>query len=330
MRLSRVVMAGAGLAAAGVAAAAAVQRRPPLPADEDSFFPIAGPPADGNLRCMFLGNSTILITDGESSILTDGFVSRPGLVQVGTRTIGPKDAEIRKALNLSGIRRLDAVICAHSHYDHAMDAPVVAELTGATVIGSDSTLNIARGYGLGENQLRATEVNRPFVVGNFEIELRESIHSPKGKFVGFIESPLAAPARASCYRMAECYSIIIRHLPAEGDPNGTVVVHASANFLPGVLEGVTANTVFLGITLIGKQGEQFRESYWNETVRTVGARNVIPVHWDDFFRPLSEPLVPLPYLADDFPRAWADVKGRAASAQLVCGLPRLWEWIDPA
>ena len=35
--------------------------------------------------------------------------------------------------------------------------------------------------------------------------------------------------------------------------------------------------------------------YWTETVRAVGARRVVLIHWDDFFRPLSKPLRALPY-----------------------------------
>ena len=31
----------------------------------------------------------------------------------------------------------------------------------------------------------------------------------------------------------------------------------------------------------------------------MGARRVIAIHWDDFGRPLSQPLVAFPYLIDD-------------------------------
>ena len=34
-------------------------------------------------------------------------------------------------------------------------------------------------------------------------------------------------------------------------------------------------------------------------MRAVGARRVVLIHWDDFFRPLSEPLRALPYAGDD-------------------------------
>jgi hypothetical protein len=31
----------------------------------------------------------------------------------------------------------------------------------------------------------------------------------------------------------------------------------------------------------------------------VGARRVVPIHWDDFARSFEDPLVALPYFADD-------------------------------
>lgn len=34
-------------------------------------------------------------------------------------------------------------------------------------------------------------------------------------------------------------------------------------------------------------------------MQAVGARRVIAIHWDDFFRPLSKPLRALPYAGDD-------------------------------
>ena len=47
------------------------------------------------------------------------------------------------------------------------------------------------------------------------------------------------------------------------------------------------------------QPEPYLVNYWTETVRAVGARRVMLIHWDDFFRPLSKPLRALPYPGDD-------------------------------
>ena len=102
----------------------------------------------GRLRAVFLGVSTVLLTDGETSVLTDGFFSRPSKLDLAFKRLVPNPARVRATLARFGISRLDAVFVVHSHFDHALDAPLVAELTGARLIGSESTHNIAAGQGL--------------------------------------------------------------------------------------------------------------------------------------------------------------------------------------
>ncbi|GAA14891.1 hypothetical protein GOALK_118_00090 [Gordonia alkanivorans NBRC 16433] len=75
--------------------------------------------------------STMLLTDGATTILTDGFFTRPGLPRVRAGRIRPDRKKIRAALNRFGIGAVDAVFVVHSHYDHALDAPDVAAMTGA-------------------------------------------------------------------------------------------------------------------------------------------------------------------------------------------------------
>jgi len=107
----------------------------------------------GSLRIVFLGVTTILFDHGETAIMTDGFFSRPGLLTSFFCKIRPDGARIDHALKRSGITKLAAVLTAHSHHDHVMDSPTVAKRTGALLIGSESTANIARGEGL-EDQIR--------------------------------------------------------------------------------------------------------------------------------------------------------------------------------
>jgi L-ascorbate metabolism protein UlaG (beta-lactamase superfamily) len=57
--------------------------------------------------------------------------------------------------------------------------------------------------------------------------------------------------------------------------------------------------VLLGVGTLGKQDDAYREAHWREVVQAVGARRVIPIHWDNFWRPLDQPLQPMPLLLDD-------------------------------
>ena len=68
--------------------------------------------------------------------------------------ISPNRAVIIKDLKRAGIDQLDAVILVHSHFDHAMDAGLVAELTDAKLMGSSSSIQIGKGYGLPAEQMQ--------------------------------------------------------------------------------------------------------------------------------------------------------------------------------
>jgi L-ascorbate metabolism protein UlaG (beta-lactamase superfamily) len=98
------------------------------------------------LTVMFIGVATLLFDDGETAIMTDGYFSRP--TQNELRSITPDRAAISKALKRAGVTSLAAVIPVHSHFDHALDSPIVAMETGALLVGSSSTANIGRGQGV--------------------------------------------------------------------------------------------------------------------------------------------------------------------------------------
>lgn len=69
--------------------------------------------------------------------------------------------------------------------------------------------------------------------------------------------------------------------------------------------------------------------YWTETVRTVGVRRVILIHWDDFFRPLSKPLRALPYAADDLDLSIRILDELAAQDGVALQMPTVWRREDP-
>ncbi len=266
--------------------------------DHPSLVPYAryllppGEPASG-VSVTFLGVSTILIRDGETAFLTDGFFSRPSLARVAFAQLEPDRQIIAGSLERAGIDRLAAVFVVHSHYDHAMDAPEVARRTGALLVGSESTANVGRGWGLGEDRLRVPEPGEPMRFGDFTITLIRSRHFPHGRATGEITEPLVPPARAMAYVEGGSWSVHVEH------PEGNLLIHSSAGWIPDALAGYRADVVLLGIGLLGTRDEGYRQTYFREVVETVGARRVIPIHYDDFTRPLDQPLLPLPAFFDD-------------------------------
>ncbi len=252
------------------------------------------PTAPGaSVSLTFLGVSTILISDGETALLTDGFFTRPSLAKVALGKVEPDRETIVEALESADIDTLEAVIVVHSHYDHSMDAPEVARRTGALLVGSESTANVGRGWGLPEERLRVPASGEPIRFGDFTVTLIQSKHFPHGQAMGEITEPLVPPARAMAYQEGGSWSVHVGH------PLGNLLIHSSAGWIPGALDGYQAHVALLGIGLLGTRDEAYRQEYLREVVEAVGAQWVVPIHYDDFTRPLDQPLLPLPAFFDD-------------------------------
>lgn len=273
----------------------------------------SSPPHPATLRANWLGVSALLLRDERGAVLIDPFFSRPeGIIRMAlNREIQPDEALINQWLLRVGITTLDAVLVTHSHFDHAMDAGVVARLTGARLIGSESTLNIGRGAGLTEDRLVKIESADPITLGNFAVRFVETAHAGAtgGKPTGTIDAPLHPPAPYLDYKLGGTYSLLIEH------PQGRILHHGSAGYIPGALDGYRADVAFLGVALIDEM-----ESYLRETVDAVGAGRVIPIHWDDFTKPLAQPLVPMPFVVqlDNF---FSDMRRLRPAIQVQTMLP---------
>jgi L-ascorbate metabolism protein UlaG (beta-lactamase superfamily) len=282
------------------------------------------PAAEGDLAVTFLGVSTLLLDDGESAILTDGYFSRPSLVKVGLGRIAPDVDRIDAALARTGTEQLAAVLPVHTHVDHALDSAVVAQRTGGLLIGGESVANLGRGHRLPEEQLRVVAPGESLRLRGFDVTWVESRHCPPDRFPGPITEPVVPPARAAAYRCGEAWSLLVEHRSGR-----TVLIQGSAGFAPGALAGYRADVAYLGVGQLGLQDEGYRRTYWAETVQTVGARSVVLVHWDDFFRPLDVPLRALPYAGDDLDATMRTFEELALQQGVELHFPRVWQREDP-
>jgi L-ascorbate metabolism protein UlaG (beta-lactamase superfamily) len=309
----------------GCLVAVQLQRQPDWRAVDIPTLAAAHPAtlATGQVRLRFAGVSTLVFDDGETAWMTDGFFSRPSLWAMLTQPMSPNPARITQALQVLQVKQLAAVVPLHAHYDHAMDAPVVAQRTGARLIGDASALHIGKGLGLPLAQMQEVQPQEVVVLGQFRLQFIASRHSPTlysdGHARESITQDLVPPQRAPAWREGQVWSLWVTH--AQG---GSWLVQGSAGFLPGALDHVRAETVFLGVGTLGHKDTAYRSAFWQATVQAVGARHVIPVHWDNFWRPLDQPLQAMPYLFDDFAVTMQDLRTRAQANHVQLHLPPLW------
>lgn len=248
---------------------------------------------DTAVTVQFAGVSTLLISDGTTTILTDGYFTRPSALQVGFGKIAPNEADVKWAVKRLGITTLDAILVVHSHFDHAMDAPLVAKLTGAPVYGSESTANICRGLGVQEWQLRLLVEKQSLQFGNFRVtpilsnhyefpneRVRESALGGNQE----ITAPLIPPVEQEAYKMGGAYTFYFEH------PLGSFLIHSSAGWKENTLDSIQADVVFLGVGGLGAQTEDYQEEYFRQIVDQVNPHKLVLIHWDALTGSIRKPL----------------------------------------
>lgn len=274
--------------------------------------------------------------------MIDGFFSRPHLDgmgfgrRLGLRPIKPNKARIEYALRRGGIDRLDAIFVTHAHYDHAMDAPTVATLMKAHLIGSPSTRNVAYGEGFDKTLLHTVKPGATCRFGDFLVTMYKTPHGPTPLDIGGeITGPLEHPATVWDYKEGGNFSFHIEH------PHGNILIIPSGKLEGGEFEGVAAEAVFLGVAqftrrwdkLPGPRPDDEAQRYWDQAVVQPRARVVIPIHWDKLLRPLSQPLRPFRTPVDHFDRtmSWlTHLAGTLEPKGVRFILPQAFDRIDLA
>jgi L-ascorbate metabolism protein UlaG (beta-lactamase superfamily) len=244
-------------------------------------------PAAGAVKVTYVGTTMMLVDDGTTQIVIDPFVTHIGLVDAGLdRAVSTDEDAVTTALERVGANRVKAIFVSHSHYDHAFDLAAVERHTGALVYGSRSTLNVARGGGIPEVQLRLFDLDAPATIGAFTVRVLASKHSPNplGGEGATIDEPLRQPTRIRAYKEGGTYDFLITR------DDHRMLFKGSANWIPGALDRVRADALFLGVGGLGKEPDAFVDGYFAATIDTVRPMLVIPTHWNDFFSPAEPPL----------------------------------------
>ena len=241
--------------------------------------------AGQDLTVIWFGVTTLLIDDGVTQILIDGYFSRPSLLDIALeRMIEPDLAAIEGMLSRFEINRLKAVIPVHSHFDHALDSAEVAKQTGAQLMGSDTTAQIAAGSHLPITQIKVIETETIYPVGAFEVTFYPSQHAPlasNSAISGTVAAPLTLPAPYTAWKLGQAYTLIITH------PKGRMLIQGSAGFVPDALAAIKVDAVFLGTGGLPNLSRAHQLAYLDEMVTQRHPRRVYTIHHDDLFGDLG-------------------------------------------
>lgn len=252
---------------------------------------------NSSVTLRWFGAAGIELRSNGSVLVLDPFFTRPPLRSL---VVGRPAPDV--SLVAEHIRKCDHVLVTHTHYDHVMDVPAIVRNTGATAHVPPNGYPLLRAHGVAAHQIHVIEPGDEFSLGPFAIVVYEAEHFRlPGVESGTMVRNLKPPLRLRDYRMDVCLSFLIR-------AEGFRVLRGNARSGPHVPADVFC---------IGAENEAH---HYARMLSLARRPVVIPVHWDDFFRPLSRPLRPRfgpPRAGGRFPRRIDLARFRATIEQVA-------------
>lgn len=222
----------------------------------------------------WLGTAGLEVSFENRVLLIDPYLTRAGKAEIFFRRLRPSAERIRAYTRaLSG--SISAVVCGHTHFDHALDIPFIARETGCTLVGSPSLKTLIE-LGGSNPDLRVChggeQVELP---GGMSVRMIPSLHGlvlfGKVPYPGEIDPFARPPLKASQYRLGGMF------IPRV-EVGGVRIVHlGSANFIESELEGQRCDILFMCVP-----GWKNVPGYPSRCIEMLRPEVVIPFHFDDF------------------------------------------------
>ncbi|MEU4193303.1 MBL fold metallo-hydrolase [Kribbella sp. NPDC026611] len=222
---------------------------------------------------------------GNSVLLTDPYLSR---LPTGAFDPSGTNSKTRLVTNTRVIDQqlstADAILVHHAHYDHMADVPYVAQKTQATVLGTETHVNLLKAMRTPAELLSPVRGGEYLVFDGFTLEVFPSLHSCGGPRHNYVYPGyrFEVPPRPR----------VIEDLVEGGTLAFVITIGgvrilslSTANFDPHALRDLEVDVVFAA-----PGGEPGITDRLLSTIKPV--RKVIATHWDDFTKPLDQPAKP--------------------------------------
>ena len=286
----------------------------------------AAEPSSGAVRARYLGVAGWEITDGKTHILIDPYLSRLPGPPAGGGKAGPgwpgkmrqEDPAVPDTAAIDRhIDRADYILISHAHYVHMLDTPYIASTRKAIIIGNESAANIARDYGVPNEQIVTVRGGEDFDFGAFSLRVFPSLHSQSPGKLYFNSGNAAVgakwPLRFIDFVEGGIVGFLIRL-------NGVkIAVFGDANYIEREVAGLHPDLALVG-------ADSTRKEIYDYTGRLLRALDfpslVVATHWDWSQLPFEASFDKQLKDADEFA---AEV--RAVSPQSRVIIPRHFEWI---
>src|SRR5579859_1562571 len=252
------------------------------------------PQKNGSPTLKWLGTAGWELSDGNTVILIDPYISRIlGPQPPGRAPYKQLPGDTRKLYGWDDVPAIDTaevdshvpkanfVLVTHTHYDHILDVPHIALKTHSLVIGTESTENVMRAYGVPEEQLITVRGGEDYEFGAFSVRVIPSLHSPLDhkRYFSSGTAPPGMKAPLTLLQMHPEGGTLAYLIRFHGHK---ILAFGGMNYIEREIQGLEPDVVLAGAAPSRKE----IYDYSRRLMRDLHYPPlVLPTHWDNFFAP---------------------------------------------
>jgi L-ascorbate metabolism protein UlaG (beta-lactamase superfamily) len=230
------------------------------------------------------GTSGWRIDIGDRTVLVDPYLSRydTGLFR---KKFNPATAlTVNTGVIDPLVDRAENILVTHTHWDHFNDVPYLAGRTGARVIGTLTAYHLGLAYGLPSGKLAPVKGGEVLEFGDYTIEVVSSLHSRNDSWsMAFPGVRLSQPAKPVTIADLPEGDTLAYQLRVAGGP--AVFFMGASDFNERNLAGLAPD-----VAMVASAATTATADYVPRLMAALDyPKVVVPVHWDNFETPLTNP-----------------------------------------
>lgn len=231
------------------------------------------------IQVRWTGAAGLEFSYDEQTLLVDPYFTRSRLRRVAFGRLQPDRGLVET--HLASMKPIRAVVASHTHFDHALDIPLVTGHVDGPVLGSESLNVLMDAHGLG-NRVRVCSPGELIELDDkLSITMLPSVHGRvvlgRVPYPGDIQGDLKLPMKASGYKVGSVYAPKI-------ELKGQVFLHVgSAGFVDHALDNQSCDVLFLCVP-----GWDRMPGYPEVLIEKTRPETVVLFHHDNFFKPLNK------------------------------------------